>query len=272
MSAMLLCRTKKVRIPYFAEDLGIHLYSGEELSYYIYNNAMLIGEDFLDERLYSFLGQELGMEKLMTKLRRWQDQADLAELLLVILQDIHYYDTEELNEFRRRMDRLGRMSQAERMKNKAEYLLQHRRYAGAVLQYDRILNQNSPELQEASFRGSVWKGRGVACARQFRFAEAAENLEKSWNCVPMDDTLRMWYQITLQEPSLRLPEDLLRRIHPDKKKAWEEQLEQAKTQARFLGKGQEAAEWMDKDNIRRAAGLKNLVETWKTEYRRSQDS
>lgn len=272
MSGMLLSRTRDVRMPFFVEELGVHLYSGEELSYYIYHNAMLITDDFIGERLYAFIGQELGMESLEAKLRRWAESAELADLLLVILQDIHYYSSQELETFRRQMETMGKLTAAHRMKKKAEYLLKHHRYSGAVLQYDRLLQSGYPELKEKEFLGSLWMGRGMVCARQYRFSEAAENLTKAHGYCPTEDTRRMLYQLSCTDSALQIPPDILGKIPEEKKRLWEEQWNQARTQARFLGKGQEASEWMDKDNIRRAAGLQNLVENWKTEYRRSQDS
>ena len=103
MSGMLLCRSHPVKEPYYVEELGLCLYSEEELSYYIYHNATLIGDDFLDERLYRFIGTELGLDNLERKLRKWAEQAELSELLLVILQDIHYYDSDELFHFREKL-------------------------------------------------------------------------------------------------------------------------------------------------------------------------
>ena len=46
------------------------------------------------------------MTGLETKLRKWSGQADLSELLLVILQDIHYYSSAELFAFKEQLERL----------------------------------------------------------------------------------------------------------------------------------------------------------------------
>ena len=36
--SLLLCRQEQVEHPYFIEELGIHLYSSQELCYVIYNH------------------------------------------------------------------------------------------------------------------------------------------------------------------------------------------------------------------------------------------
>ena len=51
---------------------------------------------------------------------------------------------------------------------------------------------------------------------------------------------------------------------------WKTELEEKKKRARFTGRAAEADALMEKDNIRRAAGLQALVRRWKSEYQRSQ--
>ena len=44
--SLLLCRLEPVQHPYYVEVLGIHIYSSQELCYIIYNNPLLVMEDF----------------------------------------------------------------------------------------------------------------------------------------------------------------------------------------------------------------------------------
>lgn len=270
MSAMLLCRSNRVKEPYYVDDLGLHIYSGEELSYYIYNNAMLIGEDFLSERLYHFLGEELGMTALEAKLRRWAPQAELYELLLVILQDIHYYDSAELNQFRRSLENLDRMSQAGKLRARGEYLLKNRRYTAALLQYDRLLGSNCYEMKDPQFAAEVWMAQGVVQARRYSWVEAADCLRRSIEIRPMEAAQRMLYQIRCFRPEIPISDKCFLGIPEETKKQWETALTDAQAEAAGIGKGREVQEFMQKDNIRRAEGLRSLTEEWKKEYRRNQ--
>ena len=38
--SLILCRQEPVTVPLYIEDLGIHLYSSQELCYVIYNNPL----------------------------------------------------------------------------------------------------------------------------------------------------------------------------------------------------------------------------------------
>ena len=57
--SLLLCRQEHVKRPYFVEAMGVHLYSSQELSYVIFNHPLLVLDDFIDERLLTFLREEL---------------------------------------------------------------------------------------------------------------------------------------------------------------------------------------------------------------------
>jgi len=269
MSGMLVCRSLAVTEPYYVEELGIYLYSGEELSYYIYHNATLIGEDFLDERLYRFIGKELGMESLERKLRKWVDQADLTELLLVILQDIHYYDGDELFTFRETLQALARKSSAIRMKEKADTLFSRGRYAAAGLCYDRLLHSGEPEMKDPAFVGRIWFGLGMAHARQYCWQDAADALTEAWRIAPREEIRRRLYQITQIDSSVSASPEVLGSISLEQAERWKDELHESWERAGEAPETARVREWLSRDNIRRAYGLRELVLEWKGEYRRS---
>ena len=57
MGKIILCRGKKADTPLTVLQTGVKLYTAEELCYYIYNNIYLIGQDFIDDNLISFLDE-----------------------------------------------------------------------------------------------------------------------------------------------------------------------------------------------------------------------
>ena len=44
MGNLILSRPAEIKRPYYVSELGVHLYSAEELCYYIYHNAVLIDD------------------------------------------------------------------------------------------------------------------------------------------------------------------------------------------------------------------------------------
>ena len=267
MGSVLLCRNRQVNEPYYVQELGIMLYSAEELSYYIYHNATLIEEDFLDERLFRFIGQELAMEDLEHKLRKWKAQAELSELLLVILQDIHYYDSDELYTFREKLRQESQKKPPVRMREKAELLIEHGRLSAADLTLRKLLGGNAPELADPAFAGRIYYLLGIVNARQYLWQEAAEYMSLAYERLGDDRTAKKLYQIRLADPGVTLP--VMPEPDEQQRFMWESEFRRIQTDAEDTGSAKDAAEWFDKDNIRRAAGLRDLVKTWKDQYRQS---
>ena len=69
--SLILCRQEPVTSPYFVEELGVHLYSSQELNYVIYHHPLLVMEDFVNERLAAFLRTELRLPFLAERIQKW---------------------------------------------------------------------------------------------------------------------------------------------------------------------------------------------------------
>ena len=57
-----LCRSEKVKNPYYVSFLGMHLYSSQELAYVIYHYPLLVMDCLVNERLLDFLREELNID------------------------------------------------------------------------------------------------------------------------------------------------------------------------------------------------------------------
>lgn len=270
MGSLLLCRGERAQNPYYVAELGLHLYTGEELSYFIYHNRMLLGEDFLNEKLYRFIEDELKLPVLAGKLRKWEGQAAQSELLLVILQDIHYYNSTELFAFKEEQARLSRIGPAERLREKADYLLRLRRYYAAIRLYDQVLASKSDELISEGFRGRVWLKKGAALAGLFSFDEASRCYQKAYELLGSEELLRKIYELHLLDPLGEFPQALFDKVPSDLILRWKEEYEEKNRRLTETAEVQEAESLRERDSIRRSAGYQRLLQTWKNEYRRIQ--
>lgn len=270
MGSLILASERVAEHPYYVEELDINLYTGEELCYYIYNNLMLIiGEDFVDEKLYHFLGEELGLTALVTKLRRWSRNARQSELLLVILQDIHYYRADELRNFQEQLGRIARATPEEQVKQKADYLMKKHRYYEALNLYDRLLPQRGEEPKDREFAGRIWYDRGSALASIFSYDQAVESYKQAYLLLEDETVLKKIYQISRVDELTSVPAELMNRIPDSTLDRWEAEYDEIAEQVRYGGKALDVSCLKEKDKVKQKAGMINLVLSWKNEYRRS---
>ena len=61
--SLILCRMEPVKHPFEVPELGVKLYSSQELCYVIYENPLLVMDDFVDYRLIQFIQEDLGDRK-----------------------------------------------------------------------------------------------------------------------------------------------------------------------------------------------------------------
>ena len=168
MSGLMLCSDIKVKNPYPVAELGYPSIRRRSCATISTTTCFCWESDFINEHLLYFIGTELAMPRLEEKIRKWiADQSDMAQILYMILQDIHYYSESELAVFKTQLEWMRRAAPSERAKKKADYLLQNRRYAAAIQMYDSILQGEGDPGMTREFSGAIQHNKGVAYAGLF---------------------------------------------------------------------------------------------------------
>ena len=134
----------------------MNLYSLEELAFFLYHNICLVDQGFFDERLCRWLEQELGCE---------------------------------LTELGEQMKAIGSMQEQERLKLRADELLDNGNDWAAMEEYRHILRMHQNLKMGVSFYGAVWNNLGVCFARQFLFERAKDCFEHALEYTP-DEEIR----------------------------------------------------------------------------------
>ncbi|MCI8402610.1 MAG: hypothetical protein HFI38_11090 [Lachnospiraceae bacterium] len=265
MGGLIYCREPEVTEPYYVRELGIFLYSAEELCYYIVNYVLLIPSDFIGENLYRFIGRQLRRPELEEKLRGWMSQqADMYQGLLVILQDIHYYGDEELVQFRQKLEEFKRASGPEMMKKRGDFYLDVNQCGNALRTYDLLLGEKG---LDAGFQARIWHNRGVACVRLMQMREAMDCFFRAWQVLKEESIVREMFILYCMEPGLTMPGEAIADVSGETQYRWKEELDAFRKNAAYMGKAKEIAEAFHKDVIRRREALRELLCGWKQEYR-----
>ena len=172
MGKIILCRGKKADTPLTVLQTGVKLYTAEELCYYIYNNIYLIGQDFIDDNLISFL-DETGEKELAERVRKLKETGgSLAQIFVIILKTIDYYSVAEIEQLKEILNTLGKQSVCERLKARGDGYLNAGYYFAAVRCYESIIKDYKGKDLLAADYAKVYHNLGTAYARMFMYDKA----------------------------------------------------------------------------------------------------
>ena len=179
MGELILCSRPLAKFPYHLENVGINIYSLEELCYYIEKNMYLLDESFLDEELCVWIGQELEFPELGERLAAICDRdGTVAEFAECILRETGYFDAVKTGKVVMGLREMAYKSKAERGKLRADRYAAGGRLRYAVYEYRRLLAEWDGENEILC--GDIWHNLGCACARMFLFEEAADCYAKAY--------------------------------------------------------------------------------------------
>ena len=96
MSNVILCLGTYATTPYFVTESCVHLYSIEELCFYVYNKAFLLDDSFVCEKLVDWIEKELELTKVAQTLRTVMGKKDaLGNLVRVLNNEVGFYSEQE---------------------------------------------------------------------------------------------------------------------------------------------------------------------------------
>ena len=181
MGAVKLCVHKAAKTPYFVEATGVHLFSIEELAYYLNENIYLIDDRIVNEKLYSWIEWELELPQLAEKLRMGQTKENhVYNQVMTILQASEYYSEEELCELSEKIKSISGLQAQERMKFKADELMQNDNYWAAITEYEKILSIRQSSRLSVDFYAKVWNNLAGCYTRVYLFGKAASCFENAY--------------------------------------------------------------------------------------------
>ncbi|MDO4522014.1 MAG: hypothetical protein Q4B57_02565 [Eubacteriales bacterium] len=181
MSGYYLCTVRHAAHPFYIETIDLHLYTIEELCYYLQQNVYLIDETIVNEKLCSWLGEELGLKRLQLRLTRvLEHEQDELAFVLPIFEESGYLSQQELEYFRDQMLEVLQEPVQIRQKMKGDYLVMYGKYTSAIAEYREILRKQSFARMGVQFYAVVLENMAAAYAKMFRFEEAAECLWESY--------------------------------------------------------------------------------------------
>lgn len=267
MSGLILCGRPLSAKPYYIQEAGLHIYSEQELCYYIYNNLMMIDDSFISDGLIRFLEEDLSMQELGQRLRKRKGKMATSQLLLMIMQSVDYYNKEELEQFRQQLEQKDQAHPYDLLKSRADYMLKQKRYPKAIALYEHGLGKEQEWEVPEEVLGELWHNKALAQAGMFWMQEAADSLVKAFVLLQDSEILKELFYLRLLEPAVVIPEEIAMRIPAQQQYRWREEYELYDRQAanapqvrRMDPKAEQPREWKRDETDRILSG-------WKREYR-----
>lgn len=198
MGQYILCKAVAAH-PYYVRELGIRLYTAEELCYYIYHNIALIEEGFIGSKLLTFLREEVQLPELADKIERYyRSPSDLDNVLAMILRDVAYYSDIEVIQFQDRLARLRKQNRLERGKEKGDQLFAQQRYERAIREYSDIITCKRDLRLKPYFYAQVLQHMGAAYMQLGLCDEALECLEAAYQESPEPFILKQMFFLAME--------------------------------------------------------------------------
>ncbi len=266
--SLILCRQEPVKHPFYFEGLGVRLFSSQELCYVIYNNPILVMDQFVDDNLIQFIREDLDMAFLAARLEKLQQSGEEPdELLAMILHECDYYTASEVSRFRQNLTAYRRMPTAELFKAKADYLFSREQYGKAEAEYRKILDLPKTDRGDNAFQAKIYNNLGAAYARLFMTDKACQAYQKSFDLVKNDEILKRICHLTQWNTGLVLNERFQGLITDEMRQECEIEKEKAQAKAAQADSLKELERLFQKDPIKRLQGAGELIQKWKQEYR-----
>ncbi len=192
MSMAVLCQVKRAEHPFYIRDIDLNIYSIEELCYFADHNLALVEEDFFDDALIGWIGEELQDHNFVRTLERIRKEGvqPLGRMLHALNAETGWIYVQDREAFEKTLDSNRRLPGPERLRRRADSLVGYGKYTKAIEEYKRILVMEDLEGLGEQFLGTVYNNMGVSYARLFEMDEAIECLRKACDSIGSRDALR----------------------------------------------------------------------------------
>lgn len=192
-----ICVGERATTPYRFSDLGINVYSIEELCVCIRENAYLLDDSLANDKLVEWIDHACGLHDLARVLNSMVYKKDaLVRVCTMILDYTGLFEERTVLDIEAVLKQGAGMSNIERRKNQIDYLVSKKRLAPAIKSYDRLLSLWKEQEQKGELMppieclAAIWHNKGVALAGLMTYEKAAECFLKAYEIHNREDYYR----------------------------------------------------------------------------------
>lgn len=188
---------KYTEFPYYIAQIDTSVYCVEELCFALCENTFLLDRGLLDVRMVKWLETECGLKELARQLYTLISKNESPSIFVGTILEYAHFGTEQKRRETKELLRLGAdMDVSTRKKNFTDYLVENGRYAQAVTEYEKVLEE-MPSINHV-MRSQLFHNKGVALCRLFSFEEAAKAFLTAYQENPENEEAAVSYLAALR--------------------------------------------------------------------------
>ncbi len=187
----MLCVGDYAEAPYYVETIGLHIYSMEELCYYLTENAFLLDREIVNRELVDWIDEQCGLKELGRTLYGYVNtQASVSVFVGTILEYVGYVTKQEIEKIQNYLKINASLSSIEKEKAHADYMVTNKRYAGAQKEYHRL--RGMIDEKESELYAKICHNEGVAYAGMMLYTEAAKCFQESYHITGAKESIEAY--------------------------------------------------------------------------------
>lgn len=261
-----LIENRKAEHPFSHERISVHLYTLDELCYFLETHIYLIDQDWIGDELFSWLEKELHYEELARNLRQtFRSTRDVFQCVEMILHASGNYNKEKLEKIHGLLDAMNGKTNMERRKMRGDLLLEEKKYRQAAYIYLELLQPEYARQMTEELRGNIMHNLGVVYARLFLFPEASRMFMQAYQLRKNDQTRQAYlFAMNYIGDDAQLEEQKMELSFPVMRDALNYMTDVSDLPA-YYGERREASQAADAFDWK--TKQEELVRRWKSEYK-----
>lgn len=263
MGRILRCSKKPAEKPFYIPEIGINVYTGEELAYCIKNNLYRISKAFFNPDLTRFLDQELGLSTLSTHLDQLLSKYGVYVTAGEIAFAVGDLDEREKAGLEKKILEFNSMSKEERQKLEADNLLRAGEILKAVEIYRMLME--TPEKLSTDKIGDIYLKLAYIALDDFAWQQAINMFEKAYIALKQDKILKQILAVSFMTGHEEIPPFVEAKASAKALNQWLEE---------FRRKEEQIENRLDRDGYTTLAekeselDYEELLKDWKGDFRK----
>ncbi|MCR4674085.1 MAG: hypothetical protein K5675_03665 [Lachnospiraceae bacterium] len=269
MGELIYCRKPIAANPFYIDEVGLNIYSLEELSYYIFHNPYLCDFSLAEMDLIQWISDELDEKEVAKQLKELlSENAPFHMFVGRLLSSCGYLTQSEIRQTMEVIASIENKSEGECKKIRADRLMEKNKIEDAIYEYENILLDTS-DLSNFLI-GDIYHNLGTAYARLYFFGQAIKHFEKAYSLNQRRESLvAMFYAIRCNRNELQFEAAVQKYNIPEEEAAkFKNDVTEASTCEEITSFGKQL------DDMRASYGseelyekqLKNMIDDIQTKY------